>query len=72
MVHETVHQFVQPIFLVCFKGDKIVLMIYETLIIVTERVFGVHEVQEVPVDSFRGARELSECCFSQNEFVYAR
>lgn len=71
MVHETVHQLVQPIFLVCFKGHKVVLVIYETLIIVTERMLGVHEVEEVPVDSFRRTSEFSECCFSQNEFVYA-
>jgi hypothetical protein len=71
MVHETVHQLVQPIFLVCFKGDKVVLVIYESLVIVTDSMLGIHEVKKVPVDSFRGAREFPEFSFSQNEFVYA-
>jgi hypothetical protein len=48
-----------------------VLVIYESLVIVTDSMLGIHEVKKVPVDSFRGAREFPEFSFSQNEFVYA-
>jgi hypothetical protein len=70
MVHESVHQLIKPIFLVLFERNEIMLMVYETLVGVTERMFRVHEVHKISVHSFRRSRKLSQISLAKKEFVY--
>jgi hypothetical protein len=52
VAHQPMHEVVEPALLVLLDGNEIIIVVYKTLIVILEGMFGVQVVEEIPMNSF--------------------